>query len=927
VDCEESINNSFLSSCKSKNPVMARNLKIAIIGQSVFATDVYNLVRKNGHTVVGVFTIPDKNGREDPLAIAASADGVPVFKFKSWRLKGVARPEVLSEYQSVGAELNVMPYCSQFIPLEVVTHPVFKSICYHPSILPRHRGASAISWTLIEGDTRGGFSIFYPDDGLDTGNLLLTRECDVSINDTVDTLYNNFMYPEGVKAMGEAVEMIAEGRAPSIKQTEVGATYDAFLNKPELCKVDLNQPAKKIHNFIRGLDSSPGAWAVLEGKQTKLFQSRLWHGPVDEGREVHMEGAPSSALVTRDGLMITGTDGKKLCVKLLSVEGKFVKAHEFGEEKEAEEELVLSPDEENWIEKIRGVWEGILKIAVDNDTDFFGAGAGSMDVVRLIEEVKEVCGVVLANENVFMATQFGDFVRTVIIFSRGGGGKKMQEYTKVRMHVNKMDISFPHQLFIDGLFCDATSGKKLKSIDPRDESLICEVESASKEDVDRACRAAHRAFVDGEWGKMNARDRSTLIFRLADLMDRDKEELATIESIDSGAVYTLALKTHIGMSIATWRYMAGWCDKIEGGTIPINNSSPTNRNLSITRKYPVGVCGLITPWNYPLMMLSWKMAACLAAGNTVVIKPAQVSPLTALKFAELTVEAGFPPGVINVLPGTGRMCGQAIADHKLVRKLGFTGSTEIGHTIMRSCADSNLKKVSLELGGKSPLIFFADCDMEKAVKNALGSVFFNKGENCIAAGRLFVEETIYDEFIDRVVTETRKMKVGDPLDRSVQHGPQNHLAHLNKLIEYCEIGIKEGAKLVLGGKRCDRPGLFFEPTVFCDVEDHMFLAKEESFGPIMCISKFDAGDVEGVVKRANNTEYGLASGVFTNDVNKALYVSENLDAGTCFVNIYNKTDVAAPFGGFKESGFGKDLGREALNEYLKTKTITFEYSL
>jgi len=477
------------------------------------------------------------------------------------------------------------------------------------------------------------------------------------------------------------------------------------------------------------------------------------------------------------------------------------------------------------------------------------------------------------------------------------------------------------------LFCDATSGKKLKSIDPKDESLICEVESASKEDVDRACRAAHRAFTDGEWGKMNARDRSTLIFRLADLMDRDKEELATIESIDSGAVYTLALKTHIGMSIATWRYMAGWCDKIEGGTIPINNSSPTNRNLSITRKYPVGVCGLITPWNYPLMMLSWKMAACLAAGNTVVIKPAQVSPLTALKFAELTVEAGFPPGVINVLPGTGRMCGQAIADHKLVRKLGFTGSTEIGHTIMRACADSNLKKCSLELGGKSPLIFFADCDMEKAVKNALGSVFFNKGENCIAAGRLFVEETIYDEFIDRVVTETRKMKVGDPLDRSVQHGPQNHLAHLNKLIEYCETGVKEGAKLVLGGKRCDRPGLFFEPTIFCDVEDDMFLAKEESFGPIMCISKFDAGDVEGVVKRANDTEYGLASGVFTNDVNKALYVSENLDAGTCFVNIYNKTDVAAPFGGFKESGFGKDLGREALNEYLKTKTVTFEYSL
>jgi len=905
---------------------MAKNMKIAIIGQSVFATDVYNLIRKNGHTVVGVFTIPDKNGREDPLAIAANKDGIPVFKFKAWRRKGVALPEVLDQYKSVGAELNVMPYCSQFIPLEVVNHPARKSICYHPSLLPRHRGASAISWTLIEGDTKGGFSIFYPDDGLDTGDLLLTRECNVSINDNVDSIYNNFMYPEGVKAMGEAVQMIAEDRAPSIKQPEVGATYDAFLNKPEVCKVNLNQPAKKIHNFIRGLDSSPGAWTVLEGKETKLFNSRLWYGDMEPGKEVAIEGAARPGMVTRDGLMIAGTDGQWLVVRLLSVEGKFVKAHEFGEEKDGDEEIELTQDEKNWVEKVRNVWAGILKSGVEDDTDFFAAGAGSMDVVRLIEEVKEVCSVALTNEEVFMATQFKDFVRTLVVFSRGGGGKKMQEYPKVKMHVNKMDINFPNQLFIDGLFCDATSGKKLKEFDPKDESLICEVEAASKEDVDRACKAAYRAFNDGEWGKMNARDRSTLLFKLADLMEEHQEELATIESIDSGAVYTLALKTHIGMSIATWRYFAGWCDKIEGSTIPINNARP-NRNLAMTRKYPIGVCGLITPWNYPLMMLSWKMAACLAAGNTVVIKPAQVCPLTALKFAELSVLAGIPPGVINVLPGTGRVCGQAIADHPLVRKLGFTGSTEIGHTIMRSCADSNLKKCSLELGGKSPLIFFADCDMEKAIKNALGSVFFNKGENCIAAGRLFVEETIYDEFLDRVVTETKKMKIGDPLDRSVQHGPQNHKAHLDKLIEYCDTGLKEGAKLLLGGKRCDMKGLFMEPTIFCDVEDHMFLAKEESFGPIMCVSKFNAGDVEGVVKRANNTEYGLASGVFTKDINKALYVSEHLDAGTCFVNIYNKTDVAAPFGGFKESGFGKDLGKDALNEYLKTKTITFEYSL
>merc|ERR1719330_941780 len=430
------------------------------------------------------------------------------------------------------------------------------------------------------------------------------------------------------------------------------------------------------------------------------------------------------------------------------------------------------------------------------------------------------------------------------------------------MHINKMDISFATQLFIDGEFCDATSGKKSKSYNPHDESVICEVEAASVQDVDRAVKAAHKAFHEGEWGKMNARDRGALIMKLADLMDQHKEELATIESIDSGAVYTLALKTHIGMSIATWRYFAGWCDKIQGETIPINHARPS-RNFAVTRKEPIGVCGLVTPWNYPLMMLSWKMAACLAAGNTVVIKPCQVSPLTALKFAELSLKVGIPPGVINVLPGTGSVCGQAITDHHLVRKLGFTGSTEIGHSIMKSCAESNLKKCSLELGGKSPLIIFADCDMEKAVKNALGSVFFNKGENCIAAGRLFIEETIYDEFIERVVFETKKMKIGDPLDRSVQHGPQNHAAHLAKLLEYCDTGVREGARLVLGGKRCDRKGLFMEPTIFCDVEDDMYIAKEESFGPIMVVSKFFAGDVEGVVKRANNTEYGLASGVFT----------------------------------------------------------------
>jgi formyltetrahydrofolate dehydrogenase len=293
--------------------------------------------------------------------------------------------------------------------------------------------------------------------------------------------------------------------------------------------------------------------------------------------------------------------------------------------------------------------------------------------------------------------------------------------------------------------------------------------------------------------------------------------------------------------------------------------------------------------------------------------------------AELMVKAGFPPGVFNVLPGTGRDCGQAIVEHPVIRKLGFTGSTPVGKQIMQSCAASNLKKVSLELGGKSPLIIFSDTDLERAVRQAMGGVFFNKGENCIAAGRVFVEETIHTKFVRKVVEETKKIVIGDPMDRATSHGPQNHRAHLDKLVEYVQHGVQEGAKLVYGGRQVDRKGLFFMPTIFTEVEDHMYIAKEESFGPIMIISKFAAGDIDGVIRRANATEFGLASGVFTNDISKALRVSDKIEAGTCFINCYNKTDVAAPFGGCKQSGFGKDLGREAINEYLKSKTVTIEY--
>nr|XP_033782372.1 cytosolic 10-formyltetrahydrofolate dehydrogenase isoform X1 [Geotrypetes seraphini]XP_033782373.1 cytosolic 10-formyltetrahydrofolate dehydrogenase isoform X1 [Geotrypetes seraphini] len=908
-----------------KRPV--DSMKIAVIGQSLFGQEVYTELRKEGHQVVGVFTIPDKDGKADPLAKEAEKDGVPVFKFPRWRLKGQAIPEVVETYRSVGAELNVLPFCSQFIPMEVIDLPKHGSIIYHPSILPRHRGASSINWTLIHGDKVGGFTIFWADDGLDTGAILLQRECEVYLDDTVNTLYNRFLFPEGVKGMVEAVKLIDEGAAPRIPQPMEGATYDP-IQKKEIAKINWDQSAEGIHNWIRGNDKIPGAWAEFDGQKLTFFGSTfLDNGLLAEGEPLELPGASRPGIVTKKGLVLFGNDGKMVLVKNIQFEdGRMIPAAQFFKSADSDT-LQLSDDERNISEEIRAAWKRILTNVevIEDCTDFFKAGAASMDVVRLVEEVKLKCaGLQLQNEDVYMATKFEEFIQMLVRRMRGEDGEDELVVDYVEQAVNNMTIWMPHQLFINGQFLDAEGDKTYETINPSDGKPICKVSLAQIADVDKAVVAAKDAFEKGEWRKMNARDRGRLIYKLADLMEEHQEELATIESIDSGAVYTLALKTHVGMSIQTFRYFAGWCDKIQGTTIPINQARP-NRNLTFTRREPIGVCGIVIPWNYPLMMLAWKTAACLAAGNTVVLKPAQVTPLTALKFAELSVKAGFPKGVINILPGAGSLIGQRLSDHPDVRKIGFTGSTPVGKQIMKSCAVSNVKKVSLELGGKSPLIIFRDCDLDKALRMGMSAVFFNKGENCIAAGRLFVEDSIHDEFVQKVVEDVMKMKIGDPLDRSTDHGPQNHKAHLDKLLEYCQAGVKEGATLVYGGKQVPRPGFFFEPTVFTNVEDHMFIAKEESFGPVMIISRFSDGDIDGVLKRANDTEFGLASGIFTRDINKALYVSEKLQAGTVFINTYNKTDVACPFGGFKQSGFGKDLGEEALNEYLKTKAVTIEY--
>ena len=903
-------------------------MKIAIIGQSAFAASVYTLLKKDGHTIVGVYTVPDANNREDALATVAKEDNVKVFKLSRWRVKGKPIPEILDQYKQLGAELNVLPYCSQFIPMEVIEFPKHQSIIYHPSLLPRHRGASSINWTLIHGDTKTGFTVFWADDGLDEGPILLQRECPVDPDDTVESLYNKYLYPQGVIGVRDAVRLIANGTAPRIIQPTEGASYEPLLNKKELTMINFKSSAQQIHNFIRGMDKVPGATAIINGETVKLFSSSLYPGPIPYGKEVTVDGMVKPAIISYEGLILFGIDGGKVLARKIQLpSGKMISASKFGKE-DVTSDVTLTEVEADQIENvIKKIWNSILLIPIESSTDFFKSGAGSMDVTRMIEEVKDATNIIdLTTEDSYMAPVLDDFVKIAVLKSRGVSLEPDLVYDEVTVKVSdKKSVTFPRQLFVNNEFVNSPSGLKLPIYNPHDESLITKVECADAEDVDRAVYAAQVAFQFGEWSKMSARDRGRILMKLADLMEQHKEELAIIESIDSGAVYTLAIKTHIGMSIETFRYFAGWCDKIEGSTIPISHARP-NKNLTLTKREPIGVCGLITPWNYPLMMVAWKSAACLAAGNTLVLKPAQVCPLTALKLAELTVKAGFPPGVFNVLPGTGRECGQAIVEHPLVRKLGFTGSTPVGKQIMKSCAESNLKKVSLELGGKSPLIIFKDTDLDLAVRQAMGAVFFNKGENCIAAGRIFVEEAIHDEFIEKVARETAKIKIGNPLDRSTSHGPQNHRAHLEKLLDYIKKGSEEGAKLVYGGKQVvDLPGLYLQPTIFTNVTDDMYIAQEESFGPIMIISTFTNGDVNGVIKRANATEYGLASGVFTQDIKKALQVADSLQAGTCFINCYNKTDVAAPFGGHKQSGFGKDLGKDALNEYLVTKTVTIEY--
>jgi aldehyde dehydrogenase (NAD+) len=470
------------------------------------------------------------------------------------------------------------------------------------------------------------------------------------------------------------------------------------------------------------------------------------------------------------------------------------------------------------------------------------------------------------------------------------------------------------KMLIDGKWVDSASGKTFETVNPATGDTICQVAEGDKADVDLAVRAARRALESKPWARMSAAARGRLIYKLADLIEGHTEELAALETLDNGKPINDSLTIDIPTTVAVYRYYAGWADKIHGKVIPVNGPF-----MAYTRHEPVGVVGQIIPWNFPALMQSWKWGPALACGCTVVLKPAEQTPLTALRIAELAMEAGFPPGVVNVIPGFGPTAGAAIASHADVDKVAFTGSTEVGKLIMKSAAESNLKRVTLELGGKSPNIIFADADVETAAKFAYNALFFNMGQCCCAGSRLFVEEAVYEPVMEIVTKQARTQVLGDPFDRATTQGPQVSEEQFSTILGYIDAGRKEGARCVTGGGKLERAGYFIEPTVFDNVTDDMTIAREEIFGPVLSVLRFK--DTDEVIRRGNKTMYGLAAALWTRDINKANRVAAGLKAGTVWINCYDVFDAAVPFGGFKMSGIGRELGEYALANYTEVKAV------